>query len=40
MMSDVYSFGVLILELVTRIQRSSLQKKIKGFPNLTIDVSI
>jgi hypothetical protein len=38
MKSDVYSFGVLILELVTGIRRSSLNK-IKGFPNLTIYVS-
>ena len=39
MKSDVYSFGVLMLELVTGIRRSSLNK-IKDFPNLTIYVSI
>lgn len=39
MKSDVYSFGVLILELVTGIRRSTFNK-IKGFPNLTIYVSI
>ncbi|KAG2634423.1 cysteine-rich receptor-like protein kinase 10 [Panicum virgatum] len=35
MKSYVYSFGVLMLELVTGIRRSSLNK-IKDFPNLTI----